>query len=147
MIKTGVNSGILNACEIKAMEMYCFYCYFLFSVSRYILLHIGRETVLLYKKDFPKNKRPRELCDTKFNFIISQGVFKLSKAFYHNGERQGHELKELWTSHLNLFYLNFLSCMIGLKIIYSLYREILRRKWIEKSLGIIRNYEIGIVCI
>lgn len=45
----------------------------------------------------------------KFKFITPQGVFTLSKVFHHNGGRQGHELKESWASHLNLFYLNFLT--------------------------------------
>lgn len=49
----------------------------------------------------------------KFKLIIPQGVFTLSKAFHHNGGRQEHERKEPWASHLNLFYLNFVTLQLG----------------------------------
>lgn len=82
---------------------------------------------------------------TKFNFIIPQGTFKLSKTFHHNGKRQGYGLKE--ASHLHLFHLNILTRTIGLIIIYSLYRDILEGNGQKRALGIIKDYKVGIVCV
>lgn len=130
-----VNAGISSTfwmLEKWESANICSFSSYLSSVVQSALSIPGRNDVSLYVKS-TLHIQPGKSAEMKFRFLDILEDWYTEKGI---SLQQGH--KETWESHLNSFRFNFVTCTVGMIIISSLWKELLRIKWTRKRL---ENYE------